>query len=477
MAVHTTVGQPSPRNGPQVPAWVRDAVFYQVFPERFANGDPSNDPPGTEQWGGTPTPGNYFGGDLRGIIGHLQYLADLGINALYLNPIFASPTNHKYQTSDYLTVDPHFGDEATLRELIEACHARGMRVILDGVFNHTGTRFFAFDDVKRKGEASRYTSWYTFHGFPVGPTSRPNYECWWGYGHLPKLNTANPEVRAYLFEVTRHWMALGIDGWRLDVPNEIPHEFWIAWRALVKSINPDAYIVGEIWQDGSPWLQGDQFDAVMNYRFRDACVEFFARDTITASQFDDLLERQRHDYPDAVNFALQNLLGSHDTERFLTVCNGDTAAVRLAWLFQMTYPGAPMVYYGDEIGLTGGRDPGCRKTMEWDARKQNGALLAALQELIALRSAHPVLRHGAYQRLAADDRRSMLAFARTSGDSAAVVIINRSSSPQEVSVPVGVLPGDPVQVWPRVAVSWSLDNGALSATLPPLSGAVFIGER
>jgi cyclomaltodextrinase / maltogenic alpha-amylase / neopullulanase len=473
MSLHSVPAQPPPPAG-QVPAWVQDAVFYQIFPERFANGDPANDPAGTEPWGGTPTPGNYFGGDLRGIIGHLDYIAALGVNALYLNPIFTSPTNHKYQTTDYRSIDPHFGDDAVFRELLDSCHARGIRVILDGVFNHTGVGFFAFDDVKRNGRASRYTAWYTFRGFPVGPVSRPNYECWWGYGSLPKLNIANPEVRDYLFDVTRRWMGFGIDGWRLDVPNEIPHDFWIAWRRLVKELNPDAYITGEIWQDASEWLKGDQFDGVMNYRFRDAALDFFARDTIGPARFDAVLERQRTEYPVEVNFALQNLLGSHDTERFLTACRGDTSAVKLAWLFQMTYPGAPMVYYGDEIGMEGGKDPDCRKTMVWDPVQQDSRLLATMQELIALRRGHDVLRRGSYERLIAEDATRVLAFARRLPGSTAVVMLNRSASTREMHVPCGLPASQMRQAWPGGPVPWTASGQILTATLGPMSGAVFI---
>lgn len=477
MLVQPVAAQTSSSGEPRVPAWVRDAVFYQIFPERFANGDPSNDPPGTEAWGGTPTPRNFFGGDLRGIIQRLDYLSALGVNALYLNPIFTSPSNHKYQTSDYMTVDPHFGDAAVFREFIAACHARGIRVILDGVFNHTGVQFFAFDDVKRNGAASPYRNWYTFHGFPVGPPSRPNYECWWGYGHLPKLATQEPAVRAYLFDVTRHWLAEGIDGWRLDVPNEIPHDFWIAWRTLVKSLNPEAYIVGEIWQDGSPWLQGDQFDAVMNYRFRDACLQFFAHDSISVTRFDSLLERQRMDYPAAVNGVLQNLLGSHDTERFLTLCDGDTAALTLAWLFQMTYPGAPMIYYGDEIGMVGGRDPGCRGTMVWDPAGQDTTLLARMKSLVALRNREAVLRHGSYQRILADDRKTTLVFSRNTAETNALVFLNRSAHTRTIGVPRSAAEGTLRQVWPAEREEWSATGDSITATLRPMTGLVLIGAK
>jgi cyclomaltodextrinase / maltogenic alpha-amylase / neopullulanase len=422
--------------GDFVPAWVKDAVFYQIFPDRFANGDTANDPPGSEPWGGRPTSRNFFGGDLAGIIGHLGYIQHLGITALYLNPIFEATSNHKYNTADYMRIDPHFGDDNVFRRLLDSCHARNIRVVIDGVFNHTGTSFFAFEDVKAKGELSPYKDWYTIRSFPVGPPSNPNYECWWGHGALPKLRTENPAVREYLFAVTRKWTAMGIDGWRLDVPNEIPHDFWVAWRTLVKSINPECYIVGEIWDDASAWLHGDQFDAVMNYRFREPCMKFFAEGSISPSEFDGQLARQRKDYHDQVNFALQNLLGSHDTERLLTVCSRNTDREKLAVLFQMTYPGAPMVYYGDEVGMLGGKDPGCRGTMIWDEKKQQLDLQAWYRKMIALRRAHAVWRRGRFETLSADDDRKVYVYARRDSSACGVVVINAGAAPARIVVPL-----------------------------------------
>lgn len=407
-----------------IPAWVKDAVFYQIFPERFANGDTTNDPPNVEGWGGVPKPDNYFGGDLRGIIEHLDYLSRLGVNAIYLNPVFESPTNHKYQTTDYLKIDHNFGDEKTFRELIDACHRRKMHIVIDGVFNHTGTHFFAFEDVKKNGQTSPYAHWYNIHSFPVGPPDKPNYECWWGLGRLPKLMTDTPAVREYLFGATRHWTEMGIDGWRLDVANEISHEFWIQWRKLVKSINPDCYIVGEIWDDATPWLHGDQFDAVMNYRFRGACVGFIALENRSASQFDSILGATRREYPVEVNYALQNLIGSHDTERFLTLAGSDTNKLKLASLVQMTYVGAPMIYYGDEIGMEGGKDPDCRRTMIWDTTRWNAGLLRWYQKVIRLRNEHSVFRRGDYATLFTDDKEKMVGFKREEGSEIALVILN-----------------------------------------------------
>lgn len=456
-----------------VPSWVRETIFYQIFPERFANGDPTNDPPGTQPWGAEPTTHNYFGGDLQGIINHLDYISSLGVNCLYLNPIFWSSSNHKYQARDYFKIDPHFGDEQVFKRLVDECHARGIRIILDGVFNHTGVDFFAFEDVKRNGKESRYAKWFNIYSFPVSSPRKPNYECWWNLGDLPKLMVHNPEVRQYLFEVTEHWMKFGSDGWRLDVPNEIPHSFWIEWRKLVKRLNPEAYIVGEIWDDGSPWLQGDQFDGVMNYRFRKACVEFFARRTTKASQFDRSLAVTRSLYPEQVNYAVQNLLGSHDTERFLTLCNGNKAAMKLAWLFQMTYIGAPMVYYGDEVGMTGGKDPGCRGTMIWDEDKQDRDLLNTMRYFISIRNDYSVFRSGTFETCLVDDTRNLYGYWRRSPDGGpdALVVLNNSLQPQRVDLTVieGFRSFRCKQVWPLDAA------GEHATELPGLSGAVFVG--
>ena len=461
-----------------LPAWVRDAIFYQIFPERFANGDRSNDPPNVEPWGGIPKSKNYFGGDLKGIIDHLDYISSLGVNCLYLNPIFWSTSNHKYHAKDFLRIDPQFGDEATFKRLVDDCHARGIRIILDGVFNHTGVDFFAFEDIKKNGATSRYVKWFNVYNFPVGPPSKPNYECWWGYGDLPKLMTHNPEVREYLFRATEHWMKLGIDGWRLDVPNEISHPFWVEWRKLVKRLNPEAYIVGEIWDDATPWLNGDQFDAVMNYRFRGACLDFFINKKISPSQFSAALSTIRNDYPSEVNYALQNLLGSHDTERLLTLCKDDKELMKLAWLFQMTYVGAPMVYYGDEIGMTGGKDPGCRGTMIWEEGKQDQNLLNTVKQLIAIRNNNPVLHHGDFEVFITDDENTVFGFIRKYGKNSAVVLLNNGKTVRTVDLTTQKFYREMNwrQEWP-INLGGRVDLFTGSFTLQPKSGAIVVGDK
>lgn len=460
---------------PHVPAWVGDAVFYQIFPERFANGDPTNDPPFVQPWGGVPTNGNFFGGDMAGIIDHLDHLQSLGVTAVYLNPIFAASSNHKYNTSDYMRIDPSFGDEAAFRVLIDECHRRHIRVILDGVFNHTSVEFFAFADLRKRGERSVYRSWYNVHSFPIAPPQTPNYECWWGYGTLPKLMTGDPSVRSYLFGVTRKWMSFGIDGWRLDVANEIPHEFWVAWRALVKSINPEAYMCAEIWDDASAWLKGNEFDATMNYRFRSAVLGGLVTHTMKLSSMDSTLTAQRADYSPGVNSALLNLLGSHDTERLLTAAGGDPAAVRQAMLLQFTYPGAPMIYYGDEFGMTGGKDPGCRGTMVWDREHQDSTMYRYVQSVVALRHSHPVWSRGDIRTLVVDDDRRVYAFERTGMGVRGVVVINDGKERTSVRIPSSTLVGMRcAEIWPTNGVPCPSVEGCLDVSVPARSGKVFL---
>ncbi|MBI4574963.1 MAG: alpha amylase N-terminal ig-like domain-containing protein [Planctomycetes bacterium] len=389
----------SPRFQP--PGWVADAVFYQVFPERLANGDPANDPKGTLPWGSPPENANFMGGDLQGVIDRLGALQELGVTALYLNPIFRAVSNHKYDTADYMAVDPHLGGEEAFGRLVEACRERGLRLLLDGVFNHTGDEFWAFEDIKARGRESPYLDWYFVREFPVVVRKDPGYDAWWGFGDLPKLNTANPDVKAYLYKVAVHWLRRGASGWRLDVPNELPSAFWTEFRRRVKSVAPEAYICGEIWNDATPWLQGDQFDAVMHYELRTLVLDFFGRSAIDAGTFADGLAELRLRYPEQVLPAMFHLLGSHDTIRLRTACGDDPRRHRLAALFQLGYLGAPVIYYGDEVGLSGGKDPECRRCYPWEDPPDPG-LREWYRRLIALRRAHPALRRGAVRTLVAE---------------------------------------------------------------------------
>lgn len=378
----------------ETPAWVKDAVFYQIFPERFANGDPALNPPDVSPWGGEPTTTNFFGGDLKGVLEHLDHLSTLGVNAIYFTPLFEATTNHKYDTRDYLKVDPHFGTNDDVRTLVEACHARDIRVVLDAVFNHAGRTFPPFVDVLERGADSPYADWFHVREFPLEVHDGiPTYETFAFEPIMPKLNTEHPEVKAYLLEVARYWIAeIGVDGWRLDVANEVDHAFWREFRRTVKAANPDAYIMGEVWHDAVMWLQGDQFDAVMNYPVTDAILDFFAKDRVDAAGFAEAIGAQLAAYSETVTLAAFNLLDSHDTPRLLTQCGGNERRMRLAALFQLTYPGVPCIYYGDEIGMAGGGDPDCRRCMIWDESRQNADLFAFYRDTIALRTSHAALR-------------------------------------------------------------------------------------
>ncbi|MCG7410453.1 alpha-glycosidase [Paenibacillus sp. ACRRX] len=409
----------------QPPAWVKDAVFYQIFPDRFANGDPSNDPESVRSWeASSPGPHDFYGGDLKGVLERLDYISELGINAIYFTPLFEAKTNHKYDTTDYMKVDPQFGDTELLKSLVEACHNRGIRVILDAVFNHCGYWFAPFQDVLEHGEASRYRDWFHIKSFPLTQAPRPSYHCFAFESHMPKLNTVHPDVRQYLLDVAQYWIReCDIDGWRLDVANEVDHEFWREFRKTCKSLKPDFYILGEIWHDAMPWLQGDQFDAVMNYPVTEAVLDFYAKDSINAEQFAYQVNKLLADYPQQVNEATFTILGSHDTPRLLTMAR-DERKMMLAVLFQFSFLGAPCIYYGDEVGMTGGEDPDCRKPMVWDASQQNRELYAFYHQLIALRTSKRALQAGRFRIVYADQQQ--LVVERKHGSEQVYICFNNS---------------------------------------------------
>nr|WP_254639081.1 alpha-glycosidase [Cohnella sp. GbtcB17] len=454
------------------PAWVRDAIFYQIFPERFANGDPSNDPPGVRPWGEVPTPSNFFGGDLKGVSDRLDHLTALGVNAIYFTPLFEATTNHKYDTRDYLKIDPHFGTNDDLKTLVKACHERGIRVLLDAVFNHAGRTFPPFVDVLERGAASPYADWFHVREFPLTVRDGiPTYETFAFEPIMPKLNTENPEVQAYLLEVARYWVEeIGIDGWRLDVADEVDHAFWRAFRNTVKTANPDTYILGEIWHDAILWLQGDQFDAVMNYPVSDAVLDFFARDRTDAAGFAAAIGAQLAAYPEPVTMSAFNLLDSHDTARLLTQCGGNEKRMRLAALFQLTYPGVPCIYYGDEIGMSGGGDPDCRRCMIWDEAGQNAGLFGFYRDTIALRKAHEALRSPHFAILEAKRGGSLLVYERRSDDGGRIVVaMNAGVLTAEVSVDVGGTAWEDAYTGTPVPIA----NGKLTAALPAYGYAVW----
>jgi cyclomaltodextrinase len=446
------------------PAWVKDTVFYQIFPERFANGDPALDPKNVQPWGGTPAPDNFFGGDLQGVIDHLDHLSELGITGIYFTPVFTATTNHKYDTEDYMSIDPHFGDTETLKKLVDACHERGIRVLLDAVFNHSGKTFAPFMDVLEKGEASRYKDWFHIRRYPLDVVDGiPAYDAFAFEPMMPKLNTENPEVKEYLLKVAEYWIKeTGIDGWRLDVANEVDHEFWRDFRKVVKKANPDAYILGEIWHESAPWLEGDKFDAVMNYPFTDAVLDFFVLETLDAEGFANSIGKQLSRYPLQASEVAFNLLDSHDTPRLLTLANGSKHKMKLAALFQFTFMGTPCIYYGDEIGMDGGGDPDCRKCMEWDREKQDRSLFDFYRRLIEIRANHPALRTGTIKFLEAASHGTKLAYERRLGDEIVIVMINTDETAQTLRIDVEE------RNWENVLTGDSLrtDRGKLTVKLP-----------
>ncbi len=531
-----------------VPDWAKKAVWYQIFPERFRNGDPKNDPTAADaqvsnsDWHISPWTSDWYklqpwekkrsdkfydvvfdrryGGDLEGIIDQLPYLKSLGINAIYLNPVFESPSLHKYNTSTYIHIDHNFGpdpagdlkimseenpaDPGTWKwtsadklflTLVKRVHSLGMHIIIDGVFNHVGTDFWAFKDVERNQQRSKYKDWFVVTSWNDSTKgTKFNYNAWWGVKSLPvfRKDTITGLVHGpyeHIMAITKRWLAPdgnpknGIDGWRLDVPNEVPHPFWKDWRKVVKSTKPDAYIAGEIWDDASAWLKGDEFDAVMNYRFAKAVMKFFIdkKTSITPTQFDSTLRADRGAYPENTDYVLQNLIDSHDTDRLESmimnpdrdfnsndsprsnpnydVFQPDAAAIQrqeLIALFQMTYVGAPMVYYGDEAGMWGATDPDERKPMLWSDLKYDSQLSGPFGQsspqnagylfdkklfefystLIHERESDPALTVGSYKTLYADNTRRVFVFERLFGSMEAIVGFNLSDENQSVEVPV-----------------------------------------
>ncbi len=541
-----------------VPQWAKGIVWYQIFPERFRNGDPHNDPTldsiagswphnQTPPWQVHPWTADWYklqpyeqttglnlwhniqrrryGGDIQGILDSLDYLQELGVEALYLNPVFMAPSAHKYDGATYHHIDPYFGpdpagdlalmaqenpaDPSTwlwtaadklMLKLIAEVHERGLRIVFDGVFNHMGINSWAFRDVVAQGLASPYADW-----FKVQSWEPFTYEGWFGVPDLPELrqdeNGTVAGPRDYVFAATRRWLDPdgdgdprdGIDGWRLDVAFCVRHPFWKAWRQFVRTINPEAYLVAEVigtLDEEKAYLQGDEFDAIMHYDFAYACADFFINQQrrITASQFEAQLRDLREAYPPEVAYVLQNLFGSHDTHRLAshTVNRnspyrhwGDDARYtkveempgydtrkptaterqmqKLVVLMQMTYPGAPMIYYGDEAGMWGANDPCCRKPMVWrdlayepettlpdgsprptpDEVTFDEELFATYQQLIRLRRQSPALRLGDYHTLLTDDARCLFAFARRYEGEEVLVVLNADERVHTVELPAG----------------------------------------
>lgn len=535
-----------PGNG-QPPDWLADAIWYQVFVTRFRNGEPANDPAQTVEWtrdwfrllDGEKPPlrdrlfHRAHGGDLQGIAQAIPYFKSLGVNTLYLNPIFAAESQHKYDTTDHRHVDDSLAisgsldrvtgeplDPQTWRftdsdrvflDLIARCHAAGIRVVIDGVFNHVGQEFFGWRDVLKNGKHSPFATWFDVVDW--GPPIQ--YNAWDGpNGHLVEFrrdeNGLDPGAEAYIFSVIRRWMdpdgdgdpSDGVDGWRLDVADKPPHAFWRRFRQVVKEVNPNACIIGEVWPSATDWLEGDQFDAVTNYRFRDAAIKLAgrARPAMQPTEFARAIDRIIDDHRWSVSLSMMNLLDSHDTGRAVTVLAMDSSVesdaamrrpdqdayerLRLAALLQFTLPGAPMIYYGDEIGMYGGNDPQCRAPMLWKDQNVVPAgdetLRKFYEGLCQLRSERPSLRRGLLQWVHVDDRGGILAFRRLYDGEELLVVVNLTGKPRTISLN----PGDGVRRVSAVPIAVNYYHktdykfqtkpvGLLEISLGGQSGAIF----
>ncbi|MEM8641014.1 MAG: glycoside hydrolase family 13 protein [Cyanobacteria bacterium P01_G01_bin.54] len=473
------------------PDWVKSAVFYQVFPDRFAIGSP---PTGTftprvplEAWNAPPTLQGYKGGNLWGVIEGLDYLQALGISAIYFTPIFQSACNHRYHTHDYYQVDPLLGGNRALAALLSAAHDRGIKIVLDGVFNHCSRGFFQFNDILENGPYSPWLDWFKIEAWPLSAYdgSLPaNYQGWWNNRALPEFNHDHPDVREYIMGIAEYWLEQGIDGWRLDVPFEVTAPgFWQEFRQRVKAINPEAYIVGEIWRDAQQWLDGEQFDGVMNYPFTGATLAFAgqaslqkalvdspaydAYPAIDAAEYGRQIQALLDRYPWEIQLTQLNLLSSHDTARVWSICGGDRTGVKLATLLLLTFPGAPSIYYGDEVGLPGRLDPDSRRGFPGRSRWDHD-LLALHRDLIALRQQYPALQTGTYDVICTDGL--VYGFERRLGQMAVRVYANGGTDPAIV---------------PLFADQWDCIWGGATATytktnalqLSPRTGCIVIAKN
>lgn len=480
----------------QTPDWVKHAVFYQIFPDRFAKSQQPRkrllQSASWETWDEMPTLQGYKGGDLWGVLEQLNYLQALGINAIYFTPIFQSASNHRYHTHDYYQVDPLLGGNPAFKELLDTCHQRNIKVVLDGVFNHASRGFFFFHDILENGPYSPWVDWFKIEGWPLSPYdgSQPaNYASWGGNRALPVFNHDNPEVREYIMEIAEYWIKFGIDGWRLDVPFEITTPgFWQEFRDRVRAINPEAYIVGEVWEDAREWLDGTQFDGVMNYLFTAPTIAFTAGDRVDIEQVQDRsyqpypplfaaeyakkIQELLQLYPWEIQLTQLNLLASHDTARLISIAKGDRASGELATLLLLTFPGAPSIYYGDEVGLPGKIDPDSRRGFPMEAHWER-EVLDYHKRLISLRHTYPALRTGAYQVLYAQGE--LYVFARSLGTEELIIAVNAGTARAKASIGTNKLKSQPSQLLYGTAdIEWigAEESRQLELSLPARSGCI-----
>ena len=523
------------------PDWVKNGIIYQIFPDRFRNGNPANDQDFKEWYyeGKRTLPASgrinsdyqeyyhlakwddvaaltqaphtndhrdwmvFYGGDIEGVRQKLDYLQQLGVTILYFNPLFEAKSTHKYDAADYRKIDPHFGTNDEFKAFVKEAKARGIRIILDIVFNHSGNAHWAFRDAVEKGPASPTYDWYTFKQYPL-PAGWPNvgynwkpgdyYNCWWGFGDLPDLNfdlsrddkaeipirdvkDAQPNIALvkYLLDSTEYWLKeVDADGVRLDVPNEVPYWFWKLFNKRVKTVKPDAYIVGELWGNASDYVKPGMYDAVMNYAFfRDPVLKFLCNAQGTAAEFDAALATGRLTYPRQSVAVQMNLIDSHDTVRYLTQANGNVDRLTLAALFQMTYVGAPAIYYGDEVALEGQRDPDCRRPFPWDWQQdpKRTAVHAYYTKVTNLRRQFPALRTGDFRTLGTDGQ--TYTYVRSDAKDTFVVVLNAGRAAADVRIDTATLGGTVKAVDAIDGGAPQTWTGSATVSLPASSGRVF----
>lgn len=414
----------------EVPEWAANKVVYQIFPSRYAASQPVD----KELWYKAPiTFTDNLHGDIRGIIDHLDYIRDLGIDVIYLTPIFKSDSSHKYDTIDYYQIDPSFGTAEDLRELVQKAHQYGMKVVLDAVFNHTGRDFFAFKDILENKEKSKYLDWYFIDKFPLDtePGQTPNFKCFGYYGGMPKLNLKNPEVEKYVTDVACYWLKeCDIDGWRMDVGDEISHYFWKHFRRAVKAVKKDALIIGEIWHYAGDFLEGDEWDTVMNYPFYLNLIDLLADEKIDVSRFIQNLGYMKGRLNKKCYPLMWNLIDSHDTARFLHLCNNKQKQ-HLAAAFQLLMPGMPMIYYGDELAMPGANDPDCRRGMYWDEEYRDNEMLEWYKRLIQVRRTHACIVEGELAEIITRDEDGTIVLIRKNTEETVALIFNCSNDTKE----------------------------------------------
>lgn len=477
----------------QTPDWVKHSVFYQIFPDRFARSIPThqnwilNVP--IEDWNAPPTIHGYKGGNLWGIIKKLDYLEDLGINAIYLNPIFTSASNHRYHTIDYYQVDPLVGGNEAFLMLLKEAHNRNIKIVLDGTFNHASRGFYFFNDILENGINSPWVDWFKITGWPLAPynSDRPaNYASWHGIRALPEFNTNNPAVREYIMRVGEYWIKLGADGWRLDSADYIKTpRFWQEFRQRIKAINPEAYIVGEIPMYASEWLDGTQFDGVSSLPFLNATTAFIVGDRqvkghlseyappppADAAKYGEEINQLLQLYPWEIQLTQLNGINNHDTARLIDVAGGDRPSLYLATLLLLTFPGAPCIYYGDEVGLTGSYDPDCRRGFP-DQKEWDEDILKFHRQLIKLRHNYPALRIGEYHTLYTQGQ--VYIFSRRLARENIIIAVNAGNSTAKFNLPISS-PTEPEKTlftYPENQNNWHFQAGYLNLTLTSRSGLI-----